>query len=72
MKPEEILKKIQSAAHTEYNISKYSSLENIIESIKSLKDPFGRNFNLKRVEIDNTFPKYIIENINLFKDWIAK
>ena len=72
MKPEEILNKIQSAAHTEYNTPKYSSLENVINSINHLKDPFGRNINLKRVEIDSTFPDYIIKNINLFKDWIAK
>ena len=32
---------------------------------------FGIGFSYKKIEIDNTFPKYIVENKEKFKDWIV-
>ena len=29
-----------------------------------------KGFELKKIEIDNTFPKYILENKTKLKDWI--
>ena len=34
------------------------------------KDIFDRKITYKKVEIDDSFPKYIIENKEKFKDWI--
>ena len=34
-------------------------------------DIIGRNDKFKKINIDKTFPKYILENINEFKDWIC-
>ena len=50
---------------------KYLNLEKIIENIKNGKDIIGRSDIYEKIEIDNTFPSYIVENKNLFKDWIV-
>ena len=72
MTPKAIIKKIESMAHTEFNKEEFKK-ENIIENnIKNLKDPFKRNLRLARVEIDNSFPKYLRDNINIYNDWILK
>ena len=33
-------------------------------------DIFNRGFKLKKINIDGTFPEYIIKNKELLKDWI--
>jgi beta-1,4-mannosyl-glycoprotein beta-1,4-N-acetylglucosaminyltransferase len=70
MKPEEISKKIGDMAHTEFNKSKFKDISYIENNIKNLKDPFDRKFNLKKIEIDNSFPRYILENKEIFRNWI--
>lgn len=70
MSPEEISKKISSAAHTEFNQEKYKSIKHIENSITNLKDPFERDINLKKVKIDDSYPDYIKNNLDLFKKWI--
>ena len=47
-----------------------NSLKNIKYCIKNLKDLFHRNIKYKKVKIDNTFPKYILENKKKFSSWI--
>ena len=34
------------------------------------KDIFNRGISYKKVEIDRSFPRYILENKEKFKDWI--
>ena len=70
MKPKEISKKIEDMAHTEFNKDKFKDILFIENNIKNLKDPFDRKLNLKKTEIDNSFPKFIRENKELLKDWI--
>ena len=72
MKPKEIVKKIESMAHTEFNKIEYKEDLAIQNNIKNLKDPFGRKLRLTKVKIDETFPKYLKNNIELYKDWILK
>ena len=72
MKPKEIRKKIESMAHTEFNKEKYKDEKTISENIKNLKDPFGRNFKLKKTDIDDTYPEYLRNNLNLYSDWILE
>jgi hypothetical protein len=34
------------------------------------KNIFDLGFSYRKIEIDHTFPKYIIENKEKFKEWI--
>ena len=68
--PTGISKKIQSYAHSEYNKSIYTDEKKIAERINNRIDIFDRNFKYEKIDIDDTFPKYILENINKYKDWI--
>jgi beta-1,4-mannosyl-glycoprotein beta-1,4-N-acetylglucosaminyltransferase len=70
MTPSEISKKIENMAHTEFNKEKFKNLDNIKKNIENLIDPFGRNLRLKKIKIDNSYPKYLLKNLNLYKDWI--
>ena len=40
------------------------------EAINSGKDVFGRNFTYKFIQVDNTFPVYIIKNQDKFEHLI--
>ena len=42
----------------------------IEENIKNQKDIIGRNHVFKRKDIDSSYPEYILNNINMFRDWI--
>ena len=68
--PENILKKIMSFSHGEHNIPVFANQKNIEEKIKMQKNIFDLKFSYKKVEIDHTFPKYIIENREKFREWI--
>ena len=70
MTPDEISKKIENMAHTEFNKEKFKNLDNIKKNIDNLIDPFGRNLRLKKIKIDDSYPKYLLQNLNLYKDWI--
>ena len=68
--PENILKKIKSFAHGEFNKADFASLKNIKEKINMGKDIFDRRISYKKVQIDNSFPKYIVSNKEKLKEWI--
>ncbi len=68
--PKNISKKIQSFAHGEFNKPEIISEENINLKIKKGQDIFERGQNLKKVEIDSTFPEYILQNKEKLKKWI--
>jgi len=72
MSPEEIAHKIQNAGHTELNKPQFRSIEAIKNNIKNLKDPFNRNLKFRKTIIDQSYPQYIINNLDLFSDWIEK
>ena len=38
--------------------------------INNLEDIFDRDIIYKKVKVDNTYPKYLVDNINYYKDWI--
>jgi len=69
LKPEDISKKIQSFAHGEFNKEDNRDVKKIQKKMDQLVHPIG-GFELKRVEIDNTFPKYIVANKEKLKQWI--
>ena len=68
--PDGISKKIQSYSHSEYNKPEFTDETKIAERIKNKTDIFERNFKYEKIELDNTFPKYVLENLNKFQNWI--
>ena len=68
--PESIKRKIISYSHQEYNTNKFTNIEFIKNKISSGEDLFDRKINYKKIDIDNTFPEYIVKNRELFENWI--
>lgn len=58
---DDIVKKIESFSHTEYNKQEFKLEKNILNRIENGVDPFDR-FPLKHYEIDETYPEYIRNN----------
>ena len=50
---------------------KYLNEEEISKNIREGKDIMGREDVYEKIDLDETFPSYILENKNLFKEWIA-
>ena len=67
---ENLLKKIKSSSHGEFNLSKFSSINSISEKIKMRKNIFDLPYKYKKIELDNNFPKYIVNNQEKLKEWI--
>ena len=68
--PENLLKKISSFSHGEHNKPEFANFKNIEDKIKMQKNIFDLGFSYKKIEIDNSFPKYIVENKEKLKKWI--
>ena len=50
---------------------KYLDEKKIEDKIKNRKDIIGRNDEFIKIEIDKTFPEYLIKNIEKYKkEWI--
>ena len=69
--PHDIAKKIKSYSHGEFNTEENTNIEKINQKIKNNLDIFDRGFKLKKINIDQNFPKYIFENKDLLRDWIV-
>ena len=67
--PEQILNKIKSFSHGEFNINNVNE-KNIEEKILKNEDIFGRGITLKKTLLDSSYPNYIIENKEKFSKWI--
>ena len=68
--PKNLLKKNSSFSHGERNKPKFANEENILEIIKMQKNIFDLGFSYKKIDIDHTYPKYIIDNKEKLKEWI--
>lgn len=71
MTPEEIIKKIESLSSVKYDTEIYKDKNRIIKLIKNKKDLYGRKKMKFTVEPLDA-PKYIFENIEKFKPFIAE
>ena len=67
--PQQILKKIKSFSHGEFNNENINE-KDIEEKILKNQDIFGRNGTLRKIELDNSYPKYILQNKDKYE--IAK
>jgi beta-1,4-mannosyl-glycoprotein beta-1,4-N-acetylglucosaminyltransferase len=65
-----ISKKLKTFAHREYSSQEFSSVEVIKKKISSYKDLFNRNHTYEKVSINQNFPKFILNNLELFKNFI--
>ena len=64
-------KKVRSFAHGEFNRDDFVNEENIRLKIEKNEDIFGRGYKIKRIELDESFPKYILDNKKKLKEWIV-
>ena len=70
MHPEEIRKKLSSYAHSEFNKSEFKNLDRIKKLINNKSDLFNRPITYNIVKFDRSFPDYVVNNKDKFKDWI--
>ena len=70
MKPKEISLKLKTFAHEEFSGAKFSNLKIIKKNIINKKDLFRRDWTYDEVNLDKSFPKYILKNKKKFKNWI--
>ena len=68
--PSDISKKIKSYSHGEFNLKENTDEDKIRQKIKDNVDIFGRGFELKKINIDKSYPNYIVKNQKQLKDWI--
>ena len=68
--PEEISKKLKTFAHTEYSSDRFSSIEIIQKKIDERIDLFERGEKYKKEVLNDKFPKYLLENLSKYKDFI--
>ncbi len=66
-----ISKKIKSFAHGEFNKAEIVSEKNIELKINQGEDVLGRGYKIKKIEIDSSYPEYIVNNKGKLKNWIA-
>ena len=71
MSPEKISKKLKTFAHNEFSSEEFSSVETIRNKINAKVDLFNRNEKYEVVRIDESFPKYLQDNLLKFKDYIV-
>ena len=69
--PQDISKKIQSFAHGEYNKEHIANEDKIKLKLEKGEDILERGYRIKKIDIDNTFPQYIVDNKNKLKQWIV-
>ena len=70
MRPETISLKLKTFAHSEFSDKKFSDVEIIRSKIEKKVDLFDRGHQYKKVELDNTFPKYLVSNYEKYKPFI--
>ena len=70
MNAEQIKSKIESYAHAEFNNKNFNNLEKINFSLENQVDLFDRKIEFEKIIFDETFPKYILNNKEKYKNWI--
>lgn len=66
MNDNQIIKKIKSFAHSEYNNHRYLKKDLIREKIKKKKDIFDRKIKFSKIKDEKKLPNYLIENKKKF------
>ncbi len=67
---ETISKKLKVFPHKEFSSDHFSNIEVIKKKIDNLEDLFNRGHKFEKVSLDNSYPRYILDNLELFKNYI--
>jgi hypothetical protein len=70
-KPADIVKKIKSFSHGEFNQNKFIDEKKIEERIANNEDIFNRGNELRKINIDTMYPEFIRNNKKLLSQWIV-
>ena len=70
MSPKEISKKLRTFAHIEFANPKYSSEKVIADKIKQRTDLFDRGHEYRIIDLDSSFPSYLLDNIEKFRNYL--
>ena len=62
--------KSKAFAHTEFSDDKYSSILTIKNKIDQKVDLFDRGHKYQKVDIDGSYPEFILKNRNQLNDFI--
>lgn len=68
---ERIIQKLEAFSHAEFNTSYYKDPERIISALKNGNSIFGDSTKMVLIPIDETFPRYLNNNIARFSAFIA-
>ena len=71
MSPEDISLKLKKFAHSEFSSDKFSSIDVIKKKINDKIDLFDRGHKYDIIQINEKFPKYILENLDQFNEYIV-
>ena len=71
LSPADISIKLKTFAHTEFSNDNFSKEEIIKFKINNHMDLFERGHKYIKVNLDNSFPDYIIKNKEKFSNWIV-
>ncbi len=70
MEPELISLKLKTFAHSEFSEKKFSDVDIIRSKIDRKIDLFERGHQYKKIEFDDSFPKYLLSNYEKYKSFI--
>ena len=70
MSPKEISIKLKTFAHSEFSNEKFANEQIINSKINGHIDLFERGHKYMKIDLDNSFPDFIINNRQKFDEWI--
>ena len=70
MSPKEISIKLKTFAHSEFSNEKFANEQIINSKINGHIDLFERGHKYMKIDLDNSFPDFIINNRRKFDEWI--
>ena len=70
LSPEDISLKLKTFAHTEFSSDRFSNIDVIKKKIDQKIDLFERGHNYEKIDLDETFPRYLIKNLEKYKTFI--
>lgn len=69
---ERVIQKIEAYAHTEVNADNFKVREKMLELMSRGEDLFGRKISSQIVELDQSFPAYLLNNQKQFQQFLLK
>ena len=63
---------MKTFSHTEYNKDEFTNIDAIKNNINEMRDLFNKGYKYYKVQLDNTFSDYILNNQSKFNQWIEQ